>query len=337
MAKSLSVTRRWRPGPLLSALPYRVLGKSTTGRGQRVRSFGSIDVTVGVNRQTFTGSALVNPVCLFVGWDETDDAVLVYVSDTDAVPPAHVAGWAGLGVDRIHHVIGGDVEPADATVHVARPQVVAFLVEDLDAVVAAIGDPEATLGVEFQGVGGAELTVAYADLSPLHEAGAVGRELDNSRRRARCPSFFHRRITGHALTAVTIGDIDTAVGSDDDVIGLVKLVRPAARLPGGAEAHEQFTAGAELVDLLALGAGGVVGEVRDPHIAFVIHVDAVGRHHDAAAEVRQYLTSVAIKLEDWIDRVTVTVDWHATTKSARAATLVGPDVAIDGVDVDAGG
>jgi hypothetical protein len=52
------------PSTLFSALPYRVLGKSTTRRGQRIRSFGSIDVTVGVNRNTFTGSALVNPVFL---------------------------------------------------------------------------------------------------------------------------------------------------------------------------------------------------------------------------------------------------------------------------------
>ena len=46
-----------------------------------------------------------------------------------------------------------------------------------------------------------------------------------------------------------------------------------------------------------------------PHdVALGVYVDAVRRHHDAAAEIRKNLARVTVELEDRIDRVIVAID-----------------------------
>ena len=91
--------------------------------------------------------------------NEADEHVAIDRSDADAVPPVDVPEPAGLGVDGVHHLILGEEEVADAPVLIARVQVVTLLVEDLEAVVATVRDPEAALRVELQGVWRAELAV----------------------------------------------------------------------------------------------------------------------------------------------------------------------------------
>ena len=79
----------------------------------------------------------------------------------------------------------------------------------------------------------------------------------------------------------------------------------------------------------------VAREVGNPHVALPVHVDAMRRHHHALAEVRQHLAGVAIELEDRIDQVVVAVDRPAAGRP-RAAALVGPDVSVHRIDVEAG-
>ena len=126
-------------------------------------------------------------------------------------------------------------------------------------------------------------------------------------------------------------------GPGDHVVRLVELVGAGPRLARRAEAHQQLAVGAELVDLVSLRPLPVPHEVGHPDVAVGVHVDAVRRDHDAAAEVRQHLPRVAVELEDRVDGVGVAVDGHAPAERAGAAALVGPDVAVERVDVDAGG
>ncbi len=142
-------------------------------------------------------------------------------------------------------------------------------------------------------------------------------------------------VGGHALPVVAIGHVDAAVWSDHHVVRLVELPVGVARLAGLAEAHEQLAGGAELVDLVALGAGLVAREIRDPDVAVAVQANAVRRHHHALADVREHLARTAIELEHRIDRVVVAIDGTAARR-ARAAALVGPDVAVLRIDVDAG-
>ena len=89
------------------------------------------------------------------------------------------------------------------------------------------------------------------------------------------------------------------------------------------------------MDLVALGAGLVPGEVGHPDVAVPIQANAVRRHHHALADVGEHLARAAIELEHRIDRVVVAIDGAAAGR-AGAAAFVGPDVAVLRIDVDAG-
>ena len=239
-----------------------------------------------------------------------------------------------LRIDRVDHVVL-DEEPADAAVAVARLEVFAVLVENLEAVVAAVGHPETALRVEHHRVRRAELTVKHTDLAPrLHEL-AVGREFADARGGAPLEPFSNRGRGRHALRIVAVGDVDAAVGAGHHVVGLVELAVGVARLAGHAQAQQLLALGAEFVDLLALGAFLVVGEVGHPHVAVLVQVDAVRCHHHALADVGEHLAGVTIELEHRIDRVVVAIHRPATGRAGGTA-LVGPHVAVLWVDVDAG-
>jgi hypothetical protein len=57
------------------------------------------------------------------------------------------------------------------------------------------------------------------------------------------------------------------------------------------------------------------------------------------AEIREDSAGVAVELEDWIDRVGFAVDRAATGAAGGrgAAAFIGPDVAVDRIDIDARG
>src|SRR5260370_36407928 len=86
---------------------------------------------------------------------------------------------------------------------------------------------------------------------------------------------------------------------------------------------------------MALGTRLVAREIGDPHVALLVHRDAVWCHHHALAEVREHGAGLPIELEDGIEWSVVAVDGTAAGR-ARAAALIGPDIAVRGIDVDAG-
>src|SRR5205085_882382 len=163
---------------------------------------------------------------------------------------------------------------------------------------------------------------------------SIGRELADARRRTALEALANGGRRRHALRVVSVGHVDAAVGADDDVVWLVELTVGVARLPGDAETEELFALRAELVHLMPLGARFVAREIGDPHVALFVHRDAVRRHHHALAEVREHGAGLPIEFEDRIERRVVAVDRTAAGRP-RAAALVGPDIAVSGIDVDA--
>ena len=159
-----------------------------------------------------------------------------------------------LRVDHVEHV-ALDEDSARAAEHVARLEVLPVLIEDLQAVVAAIGHPQAALRVEGERMRGAELAVAHADGAPRLDELAVGRELADAARRPAREPVGDLLLRDHALRVVAVGDVDAAVRSDDDVVGLVELAVGIARLARDTKAQELLAARAELMDLVPLGAG----------------------------------------------------------------------------------
>src|SRR3954454_6454320 len=311
-----------------------VLGERAAGLGQRIRPFRRIDIAIRIDRDPFTCRALIHTIVALEGRDESGDAIFVEETDTHAVTPVRVVQWTRLGVDDIQGR-ALDEEAARPAEGVTRLQVLAVLIEDLEPVVAAIRDPQTSPGVEHQRVRRAELAVLHADRAPRFQEFAVGRELADARGGAALEPFGDRRCGDHALGVVAVGDIDAAVGPGDDVVRLVELTIATTWLAGGAKAEKLLALRTELVDLLSLGALLVVREVGNPHVAILVDVDAVRRHHHAFADVRQHCAGVTVELENRIERGVVAIDRAAAGRTGAAA-LVGPDVSVLRIDVDTG-
>src|SRR5216684_54197 len=324
----------WRIYTGILLPPDGVLRERAARLGYRVRPFGGVDVAVGVDGHTLARRALIHPVVAFERRDEPGDPVLVDRTDPDAVTPVRVVVRARLRVDHVDRV-ALDEEATGAAEHIARLEVRSVLIEDLDAVVAAIGHPQAAPRVEHQRVRRAKLAVTHADSAPRLDELPVGRERADARRGSALDALGYRVRGDHALRIVSVGHVDAAVGADGDVVRLVELTVGAAGLARNAQAQQLLTLRAELVDLMPLGACLVAREIGDPHVALLVHGDAVRRDHDSLAEVREHRAGLPIELEDGIERGVVAVD-GTTAGSSRAAALVGPDVAVDGIDVDAG-
>src|SRR5712691_2359005 len=181
----------------------------------------------------------------------------------------------------------------------------------------------------------AEFAVAHADPAPRLDEFSIGREFADTRRRPALDALGDGVRGRHALRVVSVGHVDAAVGADDDVVRLVELTVGIAGLARNAQALQLFALRAELVHLMALGARLVAREIGDTHVALLVHRDAVWRHHHTLAEVREHGAGLPIELEDGIHWSVVAVDGTAAGR-ARAAALVSPDIAVRGIDVDAG-
>ena len=232
---------------------HGVFGERAPRLGQRVRPFRCVDIPVRVDRDAFASRPLIHTVFALERRNERGDAILVEGTDAHTVAPVRVVQRTRLRVDRVDRV-ALDEDPADAAVHVARLEVLALLVENLEPMVAAIRHPETALRIEHHGVRCPELSVSHAELAPGLDELPVGRELADPRRGAALDALGDGRVGGHPLAVVPVGDVDAAVRPDDDVVGLIELAIGVARLAGDAEAQKLLALRAELVDLMALGA-----------------------------------------------------------------------------------
>ena len=205
-----------------------------------------------------------------------------------------------------------------------RVEELALLIEDLDAVIASIGHIQTSLRIELQGVRRTELSGPEAELAPLLDEGAVGRELENP------PGRAGRRV--QTLPAVAVGHEDVAIRSDDHVARLVELAGPAAGLTSRTQAEQLLAFRAKLDHLMALGAGFVPLRVSDPDVAVVVDVQPVRQHEQPGPEACQHLAGVAVELQNRVDGW---IGLAAAFQGNAAAAVVRPDVTV-GADVDAG-
>src|SRR5690606_40161954 len=99
--------------------------------------------------------------------DERGHLAGARAADVDAPLEAGIAPRVGLGVRDVEHVVRVDEHAAGpAELRPAR-DVVAVLVEDLDAVVGTVCDEQPALRVHGEAVRVAELAGAFAGLAPL--------------------------------------------------------------------------------------------------------------------------------------------------------------------------
>jgi len=146
----------------------------------------------------------------------------------------------------------------------------------------SVAHEEASLRIHGQGVGIAELTLALAGLTPLHDEVPGSGEL-------------HDSVVAAGI--MSVHDEDRTVGSHQEVRGFgegVRSIAGDALLPKG---HQELAPGTELVDHVAptVRHGGVAHGIGDPHVAVGIDVHAVWPCEHAGAEARE---QVAIQIEE---------------------------------------
>src|SRR5438093_12865354 len=117
---------------------YRVFGKRAARLLDRVRSFGGVDVAVRVHRHALARRALIHAVLAVERRDVPRNAVFADRTDADAVAPVRMGERTRLRVDHVHRV-ALDEDAARTAERVARLEVLPVLIEDLDAVIAAVG------------------------------------------------------------------------------------------------------------------------------------------------------------------------------------------------------
>src|SRR5204863_3710860 len=182
-----------------------------------------------------------------------------------------------------------------------------FLVEDLDAAVAAVADEQPSPGIHGEGVRRVELTAIGSLPAPGLDEPSVLRELHDAR---------------VGVSAVSVRDENIAVRSGEHVRWPVEGVRAVSGDPGPAERQEDLSLRAELHDLVAFAVLSI--RVGNPHVAGSVDVDAVGKREHPRAET---LEKSARRAElDERRRV-------RTDAGIRAASLEHPDV-VAAIDID---
>src|SRR5690242_538788 len=173
----------------------------------------------------------------------------------------------GFGIGDIDDVILVDVDSARAAE--LRPLIEQFavLVENLDAVVLPVADEQPPLRIHRDRVGNVELAARGALFAPgLDELPLLGE--------------FHD--TRGAIAAVSVGDKDVAVRSDDDRGWCIELIRTTACDAGLAEPYQKLPFRTELQHLLAFATAA--NAVRHPDIAFTIDMKAVRENEQPLPE-----------------------------------------------------
>src|SRR5690606_38422445 len=179
--------------------------------------------------------------------------------------------------EAVHHpdVVAREIDRAGKARVAKLPQMVAFLIKDLDAGVLAVHHPEIAGVIDHDGVCDLELAGRVALAAPrLHER-AVRAELEDARIAA---------LAGQ----VTLCDEEIAVRSESDVVRLVQQARPrtfvpVAGLPADAERHQHLALPIQLYDDMRRA-------VCDPDVAVGIEPERMRTTaEESAAEGTQQL------------------------------------------------
>src|SRR5579862_3932922 len=211
------------------------------------------------------------------------------VGFSELAPSARCSRFADRREDfavqvEAEHLAGESIDHDDfllADLQRARqPRVLEFLdefpilIEDLDALVFAIGDPELALRVEGEAVGNVELAGLGAFAAPEFDEVAVLIELEDT------GILALQTAAASGSGRVALRDEEVSVGGDGDIIGFVEKLRglvPVAKFALGAESHQDLALRVELHDCVRADVGG-------PDIAVLIDAQTVAAGEEAVAE-----------------------------------------------------
>src|SRR5262245_37762772 len=224
-------------------------------------------VAVFVSRDAFRHVGL-RP---FLG-DEGRHLAVFDAADPDALPERRIEFLARLRIGGVENVVAVDVEAARPAELPPFGEKFSILVEDLDAVVGAVGDEQPPARIHGESMRHVEFALSLARFAPGLDEFTVLGELHDARVR---------------LLAMSVGDEDVAIGRDQDIGRSIEGVGPIARDAGLAQRHQHLSVGTKLDDRVALAvAASAVGH---PDVAIPVREQAVWPIDHAAAEARHPL------------------------------------------------
>src|SRR5215468_10961171 len=213
----------------------------------------SIDVAGVVHANAFRRAGLDRRLR-----NEGGDLAVLDAADADALLEARIVARGRLGIGGVDHVILVDG-------NVARPpelfpfgNKLAVRLENLNAVVGAVGDVDAPHRIESDAVRRVEFARTLAVLAPRGDECPVLGELDDA-------------VVGPG--AVPVRDIDVAVGRDHDRATGSQIAGTVAGHSRLAQNHQHLAVGSKLDEIGALAVPGDL--VAAPHIALAVYIETV--------------------------------------------------------------
>ena len=225
-----------------------------------------IDVAVGVGRDAFAGAVGVGIR------NERRHLAVFRAPDPDPPLEGGIRLLVRLRVGGVEHVVPVDEDSARPAELLPLVQELAVLIEDLNAVVAAVGDEQAAGGVHRERVRRVELARPRTLPAPGLDERAVLRKLHDA---------------GVGVAAVAVGDEDGAVGRDDDVRGRAEVSGPSPATPALPSVINTFPSGLNLNTWCPLPS--LARPVAPARVALPVHVDAMRADEHPAAKARHEL------------------------------------------------
>ncbi len=288
----------------------------------RDRAFCGIDIAIGVDSYAFASDAFEPARLAGMGWNIGGHPILRGVSDPNACFPTWPSFGLRFRIDCVKGVVGSDKKSANSAKLEVSIEELPVLIKNLDTIIAAIGDEQASFRLESESVWRAKLAGPESDFPPFLDEVSLAVEFEYA------PGRSCRWIG--ALPAVAIGDKDIAIRGRDDIAGLVELSGGITWFAGRAETEEYFPIRTEFDNLMALVARFVTFGVGDPYISIPIDVKAMRKHEDAGPKARDHFACMAI---EFADRIAFWVVVASASEGDSATSVVGPDVSI-GTNVD---
>src|SRR5262245_26152927 len=270
--------------------------------------FARVEVARGIYDDTFGrgGRFLLGAE----GRDEGGDLAILGAADADTRPDTRIVFPVRLMIGHVKDVVAVNVDAARPAELLPLRDEIAILVEDLNAIVAAVADEDPSLRIDGDGVRRVELAGPLAFPAPrLDEFPVLGK--------------LHDARIG--VSAMTIGDENVAVRRGHYVARTIEGVGPVTSNPRLAERHQHLSFRAEFEYLVTLAI--FAGRVGRPDVAVAVDMETV----------RLIEHSLAKHLQDLARRIELNDrrDVRALT-GASPAPLKRPDIAI-AVDFDPDG
>src|SRR5579883_1241014 len=176
-------------------------------------------------------------------------------------------------IGRVQIVFFVDEDPAWAAELFPLGEKLPVLIENLDAIVAPVGDEKASFRIECQRVRHLELPRPRSMSAPRLDELSVLVELDHPRR---------TRVLG-----VAVADEDVAIRRDCDIVGLIQRVVRVAVRARRSDRHENLPRRAELDRHIPLAVARLF--VGDPDVVVFVDTDPMREQEHPLAERIQKL------------------------------------------------